>query len=144
MIVNVASKCGFAKKNYDQLNQLYSKHKDAGLKILGFPCSQFMNQEPGCAVDIKEFIQKNGVEWDVFDKIDVNGKNAHPLFTYLKSKQSGFLMSAIKWNFTKFLVNRQGIPVARFAPTTEPNAIEKDLIALLQPEAPAADAKPSS
>lgn len=91
------------------MNDLYAKYKDAdpGLRILGFPCNQF-KQEPGCATDIKEFIKKNNVEWDVFDKILVNGNNAHPLFVWLKAKQPGFLMNAIKWNFTKFLVNSEG------------------------------------
>ena len=133
LIVNVASKCGFTKKNYEQLNQLYAKHKEAGLRILGFPCGQFMNQEPGCSVDIKEFIKKNGVEWDVFEKINVNGKDAAPLYNFLKAKQSGFLLSGIKWNFTKFLVNKEGVPVARYAPTTDPIAIEKEILPLLTP-----------
>lgn len=130
--MNVASNCGFTKNNYKQLNALFDKHKEQGLRIAGFPCNQFMNQEPGCATDIKEFIKKNGIEWDMYDKILVNGKDAHPLYQFLKAKQPGFLTSAIKWNFSKFLVNRQGVPVARFAPTTEPNAIEKDLMPLLE------------
>lgn len=131
IIVNVASKCGFTKANYQQLNEIYAKYKDEGLRILGFPCSQFMNQEPGCSVDIKEFIKKNNVEWDVFEKINVNGNDAHPLYNFLKTKQGGFLVSAIKWNFTKFLINKEGIPTARFSPSTEPNSIDKDIQALL-------------
>jgi len=130
IIVNVASKCGFTKANYQQLNEIYAKYKDQGLRILGFPCSQFMNQEPGCSVDIKEFIKKNNVEWDVFEKINVNGNDAHPLYNYLKTKQGGFLVNAIKWNFTKFLINKEGIATARFSPSTEPNSIDKDIQAL--------------
>lgn len=131
IIVNVASKCGFTKSNYQQLNDLYSKYKDQGLRILGFPCSQFMNQEPGCSVDIKEFIKKNKVEWDVFEKINVNGNDAAPLYQFLKAKQGGFLMNAIKWNFTKFLINKEGIPVSRHSPSTEPKDIETQIAALI-------------
>lgn len=130
IIVNVASNCGFTKRDYKALNDLYAKYKDAGLRILGFPCNQF-KQEPGCATDIKEFIKKNNVEWDVFDKVLVNGANAHPLYVFLKAKQAGFLMNAIKWNFTKFLVNKEGLPIARYGPTTSAAAIEKDLKELL-------------
>lgn len=106
-------------------------YHDQGLEILGFPCNQFGHQEPGCSVDIKEFIAKNGVKWDMFAKVDVNGDNAAPLYKWLKTKEKGFLSDAIKWNFTKFLINREGIPVARYAPTTNPmefkDAIEAEL-----------------
>lgn len=131
LIVNVASKCGFTKNNYKQLNDLYSRYKDQGLAILGFPCNQFGHQEPGCDVDIKEFIKKNGVEWDMFAKIDVNGDDAIPLYHWLKSKQGGFLIDAIKWNFTKFLINRQGQPVSRYAPNKDPLDFENDVKAEL-------------
>lgn len=131
LIVNVASKCGFTKSNYKELNELYAMYHDQGLEILGFPCNQFGHQEPGCSVDIKEFIAKNEVKWDMFAKVDVNGENASPLFSWLKSKEKGLLIDAIKWNFTKFLINRQGMPVARYAPTTNPmqfkDAVEAEL-----------------
>lgn len=132
LIVNVATYCGLTKANYKQLNEMYDKFKDRGLKILGFPCNQFNNQEPGCSVDIKEFLVKNKVEWDVFAKIDVNGDSADPLYKWLKSKQGGFMgMDGIKWNFSKFLIGKDGIPVNRYAPTTEPHSIEKDIEALI-------------
>jgi len=133
LIVNVATYCGLTKANYAQLNDLYSKHKDEGLKILGFPCNQFNNQEPGCSVDIQEFLKKNNVEWDVFGKIEVNGDGADPLYKWLKIQQKGVLgFDGIKWNFSKFLVNKAGIPVNRYAPTTEPKTIEKDILSLLK------------
>ena len=130
--MNVASDCGFARTNYAQLNELYSKYKDQGLKVLAFPCNQFMNQESGCEVDIKEFLKKNNVEFDVFNKIKVNGNDADPLFKYLKNEQGGLFFNAIKWNFTKFLCDADGKPIARYAPTVEPNKIEKDLKPLLE------------
>jgi len=102
LIVNVASKCGFTKNNYKELNELYSKYRDQGLSILGFPCNQFGFQEPGCDVDIKEFMKKNNVQWDMFAKIDVNGNDAIPLYQWLKTKAGGTITDAIKWNFTKF------------------------------------------
>lgn len=133
IIVNVATFCGLTKANYAQLNDLYNKYKDEGLKIVGFPCNQFNNQEPGCSVDIIEFLKKNKVEWDVCGKIEVNGEGADPLYKWLKTKQKGILgFNDIKWNFSKFLINKQGIPVNRYAPTTEPKDIEKDIIPLLK------------
>ena len=128
LIVNVASRCGFTKTNYKELNELYSKYKDQGLAILGFPSNQF-NQEPGCDIDIKEFMKKNNVEWDMFAKIDVNGDSAIPLYHWLKSKAPGTLFDAIKWNFTKFLINKEGVPVARFAPNKNPMDFEKEVVA---------------
>lgn len=129
LIVNVASKCGYTK-HYKGLQELYLKYKDKGLEILAFPCNQFGNQEPGTNEEIKEFCSTNfNVTFPLFDKINVNGENAHPLYKYLKSVKSGLITDDIKWNFTKFLVNRQGIPVERFAHTTDPMsmapAIEK-------------------
>jgi glutathione peroxidase len=120
IVVNVASKCGFTKPNYQDLNELYAKYHDQGLEILGFPCNQFGHQEPGCEVDIKEFMEKNQVKWDMFAKVDVNGDHAIPLYNWLKSKVKGTLFDMIKWNFTKFLINREGVPVARYAPNTRP------------------------
>lgn len=131
MIVNVASKCGFTKTNYKELNELYAKYKDKGLAILGFPCNQFGHQEPGCDVDIKEFMSKNNVEWDMFAKVDVNGDDAIPLYHWLKSKAGGTLIDAIKWNFTKFLINKEGVPVSRYAPNKNPLDFEKDIEAEL-------------
>lgn len=121
--MNVATNCGFTKSNYSQLNELYTKYKDQGLRIAAFPCNQFNGQEPGCETDIKEFIKKNNVEFDLYSKVNVNGDEAIPLYKYLKKAQGGFMIDAIKWNFTKFLVDKEGKPVARFAPNKEPKVI---------------------
>lgn len=123
IVVNVASKWGKTRVNYEQLTQMYKKYSDesaGGLRILAFPCNQFGGQEPGSAQDIKDFVAKFDVKFDMFEKIDVNGKNEHPLFTYLKHEQSGFMINAIKWNFSKFVINKEGKPVARFSPTDDP------------------------
>ncbi len=131
MVVNTASKCGLTPQ-YEGLEQLYSKYKDDGLVILGFPCNQFAGQEPGGANDIEEFCQVNyGVSFPMMDKVDVNGSNAHPVFKYLKGELGGFLTSSIKWNFTKFVIDKNGKPVERFAPTTKPEAIEPTIKKLL-------------
>jgi len=108
--------------NYKQLVEMYNRHSEAaGLRILGFPCNQFGGQEPGTEAEIKEFATtKYNVTFDMFSKINVNGGDAHPLWVYLKNKQGGFLMNAIKWNFTKFVVDKNGQPVARFGPTDDP------------------------
>ncbi|RWR99298.1 glutathione peroxidase-like protein, partial [Dinothrombium tinctorium] len=103
-----------------QLNSLYDKYEDKGLRILAFPCNQFGGQEPGTESEIKQFMQDRGVRFDAFAKIDVNGSKTHPLFVFLKHKLGGTLGSFIKWNFTKFLVNREGVPVKRFGPKDEP------------------------
>jgi len=95
---------------------------------LGFPCNQFGGQEPGTASEIKEFVKKYNVQFDLFSKIDVNGKNTHPLWSYLKKEQGGTLVDMIKWNFTKFLIDKNGQPVKRYAPNTEPKDIEPDLL----------------
>lgn len=128
LILNVASKWGFTDKNYTQLQALHAKYAESkGLRILGFPCNQFGSQEPGTEEEIKKFVTENyGVQFDMFSKINVNGGQADPLFKYLKHKQGGTLGDFIKWNFTKFLVNKEGIPVKRYAPNDEPNKIEKD------------------
>lgn len=129
IIVNVASKWGKTDVNYRQLVELHNKYSEAsGLRILGFPCNQFGGQEPGTEQEIKEFVAKYNVEFDMFSKINVNGDSAHPLFTFLKAKQAGFLVNAIKWNFTKFVVDKEGVPRARFGPTDDPiPAVEKEI-----------------
>ncbi|CAG9772293.1 unnamed protein product [Ceutorhynchus assimilis] len=127
IIVNVASECGLTNSNYDQLNELYKKYKNQGLKILGFPSNEFGGQEPGSDEDILKFAKGKGVEFDLFSKIQVNGSNAHPLWKYLKSQQGGFMVDAIKWNFTKFLVDKNGKVVQRYAPTTSPSDMVEDI-----------------
>ena len=132
LVVNTASKCGFTPQ-YEGLEALYQKYRDRGLAVLGFPCNQFGAQEPGSAEEIGSFCQKNyGVSFPMFGKIDVNGDGAHPLYRWLKSSARGLLGSeAIKWNFTKFLVDRQGNVVDRFAPTTKPEDLKSNVEALL-------------
>jgi glutathione peroxidase len=127
LVVNTASKCGLTPQ-FEGLEELYKKHKDKGLVVLGFPCNQFANQEPGDEKSISEGCMINyGVTFPMFSKIDVNGETAHPLYKYLKSELGGVLGSKIKWNFTKFLIDTEGKPVKRFAPTTKPDKIEKYL-----------------
>jgi glutathione peroxidase len=124
VIVNTASKCGFTPQ-YKELEELYKKFGNEKFEILGFPCNQFMNQEPGHSEDIKSFCEINyGVTFPIFEKVDVNGENAHPLFQYLCKERSGIFGGAIKWNFTKFLVNSEGEVINRFAPTTSPLKLE--------------------
>ncbi len=132
LIVNVASRCGFTPQ-YAGLEVLYRKYKADGCTILGFPCDQFGHQEPGNDAEIKNFCRLTyDVTFPLFAKIDVNGPNAHPLYEHLKSARRGFLGSkAIKWNFTKFLVDRNGNVVDRYAPSTAPDKIESDLKSLL-------------
>ncbi|MCM3090454.1 MULTISPECIES: glutathione peroxidase [unclassified Cytobacillus] len=131
IIVNTASKCGLTPQ-FKGLQELYEKYKDSGLEILGFPCDQFNNQEFDNIEETTEFCQLNyGVSFPVFAKIDVNGDNTDPLFAYLKEQKKGLLSKNIKWNFTKFLVDRNGQVVERYAPTTEPERIEDDLKKLL-------------
>jgi len=124
LVVNTASKCGFTPQ-FGGLEELYKKYSDKGLVILGFPCNQFANQEPGDEKSIAEGCLLNyGVTFPMFSKIDVNGTDAHPLYKYLKSALPGFLSKRIKWNFTKFLIDSEGKPVKRFAPSTEPDKID--------------------
>lgn len=131
LVVNTASKCGLTPQ-YAGLEDLYSKYRDKGLVVLGFPCNQFANQEPGDEKEIEHGCLLNyGVSFHMFSKIDVNGKNAHPIFKYLKKELGGTLGSTIKWNFTKFLIDSDGKPVKRFAPTTTPAKIEPDIVKLL-------------
>lgn len=132
LIVNVASKCGFTEQ-YTGLENLYQKYKDKGLVILGFPCNQFMNQEPLNEEEIKSFCSLTyGVTFPMFSKIDVNGENTHPLYKYLKEAKKGLLASeAIKWNFTKFLVDKNGTVINRYAPATKPESLEVDILIYL-------------
>ena len=132
LIVNVASKCGFTPQ-YTGLEALYEKHRDAGFAVLGFPCDQFGQQEPGDAATILDFCTRNyGVTFPMFAKVEVNGAGAHPLFAHLKKERPGLLgTEAIKWNFTKFLVDRSGRVRERFAPGDTPEQIETKLVALL-------------
>jgi glutathione peroxidase len=132
LIVNVASNCGFTPQ-YKGLEALYEKYADRGLVVLGFPCNQFGAQEPGSESEIASFCETSyGVRFPMFAKIDVNGEKTHPLYRLLKREAPGLLGSeAIKWNFTKFLVDRTGKAVKRYAPTDTPQAMEKDIEALL-------------
>jgi len=153
MVVNTASKCGFTPQ-YDGLEALYQKYKEQGLIIIGFPCDQFAHQEPGSDAEIEEFCRINhGVTFPLMKKIDVNGPSEHPVFTYLKEvapkeeykglkakathkmlktlSKSVEKESDILWNFTKFLINRDGSQIKRYAPTVTPNEIEKDIIEML-------------
>lgn len=131
LVVNTASKCGFAPQ-FTGLEKLYQDHKDAGLVVLGFPSDQFAKQEYDSADEIAEYCQTNhGVTFPMFAKIKVNGKEAHPLYDWLRSQAGGLLGGAIKWNFTKFLIDRDGNVVRRYAPTVAPAAIEADVRALL-------------
>lgn len=131
LIVNTATGCGFTPQ-YEGLQNLYDKYKDKGLEILDFPCNQFGHQAPGTEEEIQEFCTlKYKTTFPLFSKIDVNGKNAAPLFTFLKNQKGGFLGDDIKWNFTKFLVSRDGKVVERYAPVTKPEKIENDILKLL-------------
>lgn len=136
MIVNTATHCGFTKQ-YNELEYLYKKYKKFGFEILDFPCNQFKNQAPESNSKIKSMCSVNfGVTFDQFEKIDVNGENEFPLYTYLKNKKSGFLTcilgSKIKWNFTKFLIDRNGNVIKRYSPTTNPKKLETKIKELLE------------
>ncbi len=131
LIVNTASKCGFTPQ-YKGLQALYEKYKDKGFVVLGFPCDQFAHQEPGTDAEIAQFCEVNyGVTFPLMKKIEVNGAGAHPLFVWLRNKAHGIIGDSIKWNFTKFLVSRDGQHVKRFAPTVEPETLESDIEAFL-------------
>ena len=131
LIVNTATGCGFTPQ-YEGLQHLYEKYKDQDFVILDFPCNQFANQAPGTEEEIHSFCTgRFGITFPQFAKIDVNGSNESPLYTYLKSEKGGFLGSKVKWNFTKFLVDRSGKVVNRYAPTDKPENLEKDILALL-------------
>lgn len=131
LIVNTASKCGFTPQ-FAGLEELNRKYKDRGLVVIGFPCNQFGNQDPGSDEEISGFCQLNyGVTFQIMKKVDVNGDNADPIFKYLKEQTGGLLGSAIKWNFTKFLISRNGDTIKRFAPATAPKKLEKDIEEML-------------
>ena len=127
LVVNTASKCGFTPQ-FEGLETLYQQYKDQGLTVIGFPCNQFGSQDPGSNDEIGAFCQKNyGVSFPMMSKIDVNGKNAHPIFNWLKDQKGGLLTDGVKWNFTKFLIGRDGQVIDRYAPTTKPDAIKADV-----------------
>ena len=128
LIVNIATKCGFTPQ-LTGLEELWNTYQDKGLVILGFPCNQFANQNPGSDDQTQEFCSLNyGVTFPIMKKINVNGNDADPLYKWLKSKKEGILWSAIKWNFTKFLINKNGEVVHRFAPTASPSSLEKYIV----------------
>jgi len=137
IIVNVASKWGKTKVNYEQLTALYEKYSSPtdgskGLRIIGFPCNQFGGQEPGTEADVKEFIKKFNVTFDMTSKVNVNGNDAHPLWKWLKTQKGGsFGLDGIKWNFTKFLVDKKGKPIERYGPPTDPIEAEKEIQKLM-------------
>lgn len=131
LVVNTASKCGFTPQ-FEGLEQLYTTYRDRGFTVLGFPCNQFASQDPGTNEEIEQFCQLNyGVTFPMFAKIDVNGDEEDPLYTWLKEEQSGLLGGAIKWNFTKFLIDRDGRVVKRFAPQTKPERLVDDIESIL-------------
>ncbi|WP_238900233.1 glutathione peroxidase [Clostridium sp. YIM B02500] len=131
LIVNTASKCGFTPQ-FEELEDIYKEYKDQGLEILGFPCNQFAKQDPSSNEEINSFCKLNyGVTFTMFEKIDVNGTSAHPLYEFLKNKKRGLFNKDIKWNFTKFLVNKDGEVIWRYSPTTKPSKIKEDIINLL-------------
>ena len=131
LVVNTATGCGFTPQ-YEGLQKLYDAHKDKGFEILDFPCNQFANQAPGNIDEIQSFCTLNyGTTFPRFAKVDVNGKNASELYQFLKKEKGSLLGSSIKWNFTKFLIDREGNVVKRFAPTDTPESIESDIVALL-------------
>lgn len=131
LVVNTASKCGLTPQ-FKELEELYQTYHSKGLEILGFPCNQFAKQDSGSNEEIHEFCQLNyGVSFNMFEKIDVNGKDAHPLYKYLKDEAKGLLSKDIKWNFTKFLIDRNGNVIKRYAPTVSPLKIKTDIEKLL-------------
>ena len=136
LIVNTASKCGFTPQ-YKELEALYQKYKDVGLVVIGFPCDQFAHQEPGTDTEIEQFCQINfGVTFPLMKKIEVNGENEHPIYTFLKAQAGDCFGRNIKWNFTKFLVSRDGSVIKRYAPATKPMKIEKDIVEMLKAAKP--------
>lgn len=127
LIVNTASECGFTPQ-FEGLQELYNTFNKEGLEIIGFPCNQFNNQDPGSEEEISDFCQLNyGVTFQMFSKVDVKGEEAHPLFQYLTNQAPGLLTKQIKWNFTKFLVNRNGEVINRFAPQTKPESMKDEI-----------------
>jgi glutathione peroxidase len=131
LIINTASKCGFTPQ-FDGLEKLNEKYRDRGLVCIGFPCNQFANQDPGSDSEIEGFCRMNyGVTFQIMKKVDVNGKDAHPIFKYLRSQTKGLLGDRVKWNFTKFLVSRDGKTIKRFAPTVVPEKLEGEIEKML-------------
>ena len=131
VVVNTASKCGLTPQ-FKELEELYQEYKTKGVEILGFPCNQFAKQDSGSNEEIHEFCQLNyGVSFNMFEKIDVNGNNAHPLYKYLKNEAKGLFGKGIKWNFTKFLIDANGNVIKRYAPTVSPSKIKYDIEKLL-------------
>jgi len=131
LVVNTASKCGLTPQ-FEELEEIYKRYNKQGLEILGFPCNQFANQDPSSNKEIHSFCLLNyGVTFTMFEKIDVNGENAHALYKFLKNEEKGLLSKEIKWNFTKFLINKDGSVMKRYAPTTKPLKIEGDILKLL-------------
>ena len=131
LIVNTATRCGLTPQ-FEGLEQLHQKYKEKGLVVLGFPCDQFKNQEPEINETMEEVCRINyGVTFQLTEKVDVNGSNEHPIFTYLKNKKSGFFGKKIRWNFTKFLIDRSGRRVKRYAPVVKPEKIEKDILKMI-------------
>lgn len=131
LVVNTATKCGLAPQ-FDELEELHQKYGTNGLSILGFPCNQFANQESGSNDQIQNICKLNfGVTFSLFEKVDVNGEKAHPLYKYLRREAKGLFSDKIKWNFTKFLIDKQGNVIRRYAPTVKPSAIEKDIVKLM-------------
>ena len=131
LIINTASKCGFTPQ-FDGLEKLNEKYRDRGLVCIGFPCNQFANQDPGTDSEIEGFCRMNyGVTFQIMKKVDVNGKEAHPIFKYLRSQTKGLLGDRVKWNFTKFLVSRDGKTIKRFAPTVVPEKLEGEIEKML-------------
>ncbi|KAF7994175.1 hypothetical protein HCN44_011444 [Aphidius gifuensis] len=128
LIINIASKCTLTEINYKELNQLYDSYADSqGLRILAFPCNQFNNQEPGDSKEIMEFAKSRNAKFEIFEKVNVNGDDAHPLWKYLKQEQSGTLFDDIKWNFTKFIIDKNGKPVERHGPQVNPTGLIENL-----------------
>ena len=143
LVVNTASACGFTPQ-FEGLEKLYDEYEDQGLVVLGFPCNQFGSQESGTEEDISEFCQVNyGVTFPMFAKVDVNGKDAHPLFTWLKGEKKGLFGGKVKWNFTKFLVGRDGQVIKRFGSTTKPEKIAPKIEKALATPAPQNDSQDS-
>lgn len=132
LVVNTASKCGFTPQ-FSGLEKLYQKYRDQGLLVLGFPCNQFGGQDPGSHEEIGAFCQKNyGVSFPMFAKVNVKGPEAHAIFRYLTNNSKGVLGSGIKWNFTKFLINKEGMVIERYAPRTKPEQLQQDIEKALQ------------
>lgn len=132
LVVNTASKCGLTPQ-LKGLEELYKKYREKGFVILGFPCNQFANQDPSSNKEISEFCLMNyGVTFEMFEKIDVNGESAHPIYKYLKEQAHGLMGNEIKWNFTKFLIDANGNVIKRYAPTVKPEKLEKDIVTYLK------------